>query len=114
MGRVVIKNEISVLDGKLFGLNLGMPFTTLDNATFQALFNYASIGILIADSHGVIQMANKYVEQQFGYESDELTGKKVESLIPSRYSHKHVQHREKFSADPHSRPMGLGMELAQS
>ncbi len=112
MGRVVIKNEISVLDGKLFGLNLGMPFTTLDNATFQALFNYASIGILIADSHGVIQMANKYVEQQFGYESDELTGKKVESLIPSRYSHKHVQHREKFSADPHSRPMGLGMELA--
>jgi PAS domain S-box-containing protein len=57
-------------------------------------------------------MANKCVEQQFGYVSDELTGKKVECLIPSRYAHRHVQHREKFSADPHSRPMGLGMELA--
>jgi PAS domain S-box-containing protein len=112
MNQSVIQNGEEVLKGKIFGLNLGMPFTTLDNSTFQALFNYASIGILIADANGVIQMANKYVEQQFGYNADELTSKKVESLIPSRYSHRHVQHREKFSADPHSRPMGLGMELA--
>ena len=106
------QNGTNILVGQFFGLNLGMPFTTLDNSTFQALFNYASIGILVTDSNGVIQMANKYVEQQFGYFSDELTGQKVECLIPSRFSHRHVHHREKFSSDPHSRPMGLGMELA--
>lgn len=92
-------------------LNLNVPFTTLNNDTFQALFNYASIGILIANSKGDIQMANKYIEQQFRYEPGELIGKKVEVLIPSRYSTKHIKHRENFSHNPHSRPMGLGMEL---
>jgi PAS domain S-box-containing protein len=89
-----------------------MPFTTLDNKTFQALFNYASIGILITNAKGEIQMANKYIEHQFGYSEEELVGLKVEMLVPRRYQERHVGHREKFSADPHSRPMGLGMELS--
>ncbi len=89
-----------------------MPFTTLNNESFHALFNYASIGILIADGKGEIQMVNKFIEHQFGYKEGELVGKKVEMLIPKRYSERHIKHREKFSHDPHSRPMGLGMELA--
>ncbi len=93
-------------------LFLGMPFTTLNNDTFQALFNYASIGILITNASGEIQMANKYIEQQFGYEAGELIGRKVETLIPPRYTKRHVGHREKFSNDPHSRPMGVGLELS--
>ena len=94
------------------GLFLGMPFTTLTNDTFEALFNYASIGILITNAAGEIQMANKYIEHQFGYESGELIGEKVEVLVPQRYTKRHVGHRERYSADPHSRPMGLGMELS--
>jgi len=100
------------LNNGIDGLNLGMPFTTLNNETFYALFNFASIGILITNASGEIQMANKYIERQFGYDKDELIGKKVEILIPQRYAKRHVNHREKFSVDPHSRPMGLGMELA--
>ena len=93
-------------------VNLAMPFTTLNNESFHALFDYASIGILIADSTGVIKMANKYIEHQFGFLENELVGQKVERLIPTRYATKHVKHRENFSGDPHSRPMGLGMELS--
>ncbi len=89
-----------------------MPFTTFDYESFHALYNYASIGILITNNKGEIQMSNKYIEQQFGYEEDELKGKKVEMLMPSRYTKNHVSHREKYSANPHSRPMGLGMELS--
>ena len=89
-----------------------MPFTTLNSKTFQALFDYASIGILITNSKGEIQMANKYIEIQFGYTAKELLGLKVEALIPPRYKERHVGHRERFSSNPHSRPMGLGMELA--
>lgn len=94
-----------------FALHLSMPFTTLNNDTFHALFNYASIGILITNGSGEIQMANKYISQQFGYPEDELIGNKVEMLIPARYSGRHVKHRENYSNNPHSRPMGLGMEL---
>ncbi len=92
--------------------SFAMPFTTLNNETFQALFNFASIGILITDATGKIQMANKFIEKQFGYTESELIGLNVELLIPTRYREKHVGHREKYSSDPHSRPMGLGMELA--
>ena len=94
-----------------FALFLRMPFTTLNRDTFHALFNYASIGILITNGSGDIQMANRYIAQQFGYEEEELVGNKVEILIPKRYGAKHVGHREHFSVNPHSRPMGLGMEL---
>lgn len=89
-----------------------MPFPNLNNDSFRALFNYASIGILIANAQGEIQMANKFVEQQFGYTEDELMGRKVETLIPRRYKERHIKHRENFSHNPHSRPMGLGMELS--
>ena len=106
------KSSKKVLTNNEIGLHLGMPFTTLNNDTFQALFNYASIGILITNAAGEIQMANKYIEHQFGYNEGELIGKKVEVLVPLRYTKKHVGHREKYSSDPHSRPMGLGMELA--
>lgn len=89
-----------------------MPFTTLTNDSFRALFDYASIGILIANDKGEIQMVNKYIRQQFGYDETELIGRKVEILIPPRFKDRHIKHREKFSHDPHSRPMGLGMELS--
>ena len=95
-----------------FALHLSMPFTTLNNDTFHALFNFASIGILITNSRGEIQMANNYIATQFGYTQDELIGEKVELLIPTRYRERHVHHRNNFGANPHSRPMGLGMELA--
>jgi PAS domain S-box-containing protein len=87
-------------------------FRSLHNDSFRALFNYASIGILITNAQGEIQMANKYIEHQFGYEEKELVGRKVEMLIPPRYKERHETHRERYSADPHSRPMGLGMELS--
>jgi len=93
-------------------LFLSMPFTTLTNESFLALFNYASIGILITNAQGEIQMANRYISQQFGYEQDELIGRKVEILIPPRYAERHEGHRSRYSGNPHSRPMGLGMELA--
>jgi PAS domain S-box-containing protein len=93
------------------GLDLSMPFTTLNNENFHALFNYASIGILITNAGGEILMANKYVQHQFGYKEEELIGCNIEVLIPPRYAGRHVGHRDKFNANPHSRPMGLGMEL---
>ncbi len=105
------KNKIYTSLEKI-SLYLSMPFTTLNDDSFHALFNYASIGIVITNAAGEIQMANKYIDQQFGYNEGELIGRKVEILIPSRYSSRHVKHRENFNSNPHSRPMGLGMELS--
>ena len=79
---------------------------------FEALFQYASIGILVIDEKGDIQIANNFLLKQFGYDlADELTGKKVEVLIPHRFHGQHKDHRKQFYHDPSPRPMGIGRDL---
>ena len=79
---------------------------------FEALFQYASMGILVANEKGVIEMVNNFMLNQFGYaDKEELIGKEVEVLIPRRYDHVHHQHREKYNAHPQRRPMGVGRDL---
>lgn len=78
---------------------------------FDVLFNHATLGIIVTDPSGSIVLANPFLLKQFGYTREELIGQKVEKLIPARYGHRHVHHREKFSKHPHSRPMGIGFDL---
>jgi PAS domain S-box-containing protein len=77
----------------------------------NALFRYATEGIIISGSYGVIQMVNPVAEKQFGYSREELIGKKIEVLVPQRFSHGHVALREKFISEPSVRSMGKGREL---
>lgn len=78
---------------------------------FEALFNHASMGIVVADSKGIIQSVNPFALKLFGYKDEEIIGKPVEILIPSRYREKHVVHRTDFVHNPKGRPMGVGMDL---
>lgn len=81
------------------------------NIDFDVLFNYATMGIIIADGSGTILMANPFILKEFGYVAAELIGYKVEKLIPNRFQKKHIQHREAYSSQPRNRPMGVGQDL---
>jgi PAS domain S-box-containing protein len=79
---------------------------------FEAVFQNASLGILVINSKGNIVLANNFLLKQFGYTSaEELAGKKMEILIPQRYHHQHVSDRAHFNAHPATRPMGIGRDL---
>jgi PAS domain S-box-containing protein len=78
---------------------------------FEALFNYASIGILVTNEQGEIVLINDFALEQFGYDRDELMGRKIEVLMPKRVHHSHVHHRENYQHHPQSRPMGIGLDL---
>jgi len=79
---------------------------------FEALFQHASMGILVADARGEIVLANNFLLDQFGYSTtEELIGNKVEQLIPRRYHENHENHRKGYIKKPQARPMGVGMEL---
>lgn len=83
-----------------------------DNGKFEALFQHASMGILVSDDNGEIVIANNFLLQQFGYNTEsELQGKSVEVLIPKRYHHNHVNYRNQYSVHPKPRAMGIGKEL---
>lgn len=79
---------------------------------FEALFQHASLGILIVNTAGEIILANNFLLSQFGYaDVSELLGRKIEVLIPSRFHNHHSGYRENYTAHPQARPMGVGMDL---
>src|SRR5688500_16203513 len=78
---------------------------------FRALFDHATIGIILCDKHAEIVNFNRQAEEQFGYKREEVLGKKIEILIPNKYQQKHVADRDRFYKDPHPRTMGAGRDL---
>ncbi|WP_245542658.1 PAS domain-containing sensor histidine kinase [Segetibacter koreensis] len=78
---------------------------------FEALFNYATIGIIVTNSEGRIINFNKFAEKQFGFSKDEVLEKTVEVLIPPSAREKHVQYRQDYNSSPEVRAMGHGRDL---
>jgi PAS domain S-box-containing protein len=78
---------------------------------FEALFNHATIGIVITDKDGKIVNINRYAETQFGYSNEELIGKTVDILVPAKIHSTHHKLREGFYKHPEPRRMGEGRDL---
>lgn len=77
----------------------------------QGLFEFAPDTVVVVDHEGRIIRVNAQVEQMFGYRREELLGKRIEALIPDRLGAAHQQDRAGYIAEPHTRPMGAGLEL---
>jgi len=82
-----------------------------DKIGIDALFLYATEGILVADDKGDIQLINPSANKLFGYNEGELIGEKIEKLVPTRFSHSHTKDRKNYIHNPHARSMGVGRVL---
>jgi two-component system NtrC family sensor kinase len=78
---------------------------------FQSLLDSAPDAIVIVDRAGQIVIVNTQTEQVFGYQRSELVGQPVEILLPERLHTIHARHRSGYAAEPHTRPMGVGLDL---
>lgn len=88
------------------------PLLYGEQEKFKAVFQNASLGILVINHQGLITLANDYLLKQFGYDdAAELIGQKMELLIPRRYHHQHVSERNHYMEKPVTRPMGMGRDL---
>jgi len=67
--------------------------------------------IIVVDDRGDIVCANVAAEKMFGYNADELTGRKVEILMPEAMRQQHVKFRQRFNQAPRSRPLVSGLNL---
>ena len=90
--------------------NLDKPI--IKDLRFDALFQSASMGIILVNAHGVIVMANPFSNNLFGYNGESMEGLILEKIIPQRFHHKHVSHRNSYIDNPKSRGMGIGMTLS--
>jgi diguanylate cyclase (GGDEF)-like protein/PAS domain S-box-containing protein len=67
--------------------------------------------MVVVDERGKVVLANGLAQRMFGYSSEELIGQRVELLVPERLHARHADHRDRYAADPHARPMGAGLDL---
>jgi two-component system sensor kinase FixL len=84
---------------------------TIAERSLEWLLTAATDAMLIVDAHGQVVLANPALEQLFGYQHGELTGKTLESLIPERFRHDHASLRKNYFGAPRPRQMGVGLEL---
>ena len=84
----------------------------LMEARFRDLLESTPDGIVMANPTGHIVIANSQAERLFGYESGELRGRSVDTLLPERYRQAHVGHRSNYFLQPRKRAMGSGLDLA--
>jgi PAS domain S-box-containing protein len=88
-----------------------MAIGVLDEQLGFELFELLSDAILVVDRRGVIRYANRQAGQLFGREPATLVSSPVEMLLPEHLRERHIAHRAKYSLDPHTRPMGTGLDL---
>lgn len=88
-----------------------MPHREEQIHQLEALFDYATIGIVVTDAQARIINFNKCAEGQFGYTKEEVLGEYIELLLPQKYRESHVHDRNAFFGDPHPRRMGEDRDL---
>lgn len=88
------------------------PISSKIDNRFEALFNSASMAIIVVNSKGVINMANPFANSLFAYTEETMVGQMLEQLIPQRHHAKHVGHRDGYIDKPNARSMGVGMTLS--
>jgi PAS domain S-box-containing protein len=87
-------------------------FGEAPEALFRGLLEFAPDAIVIVDGTGRIRLVNSQAEKMFGYDRGELVGEPIEILLPDRSRAGHAVRRVLYIAEPRTRPMGAGLDLA--
>jgi len=108
---VFVKNSPIPLVDVFIKMNTLGKTNSLIMESLNALFEYTTEGIIIANQAGVIIRVNPSSEKLFGYEKGELLNQKIEILVPNKFAHSHQKHRDNYNHNPHPRSMGKGLDL---
>jgi PAS domain S-box-containing protein len=81
---------------------------------YRGLLETLPDAIVIVNGTGRIVLVNLQAEELFGYSREELLGRPVEILLPTRFRERHVAYRTRYLAGPKTRPMGAGVALYAS
>ncbi|HEU5349453.1 MAG TPA: PAS domain S-box protein, partial [Ktedonobacterales bacterium] len=89
----------------------GSAITTTSLATLRHLLDLSPDAMVVIDQRGTIVMVNPQACAMFGYAPDQLLNHPLERLLPERLWASHIAHRSDYLTAPHSRPMGIGLDL---
>lgn len=107
------KNFTNLFDSKTVTIENPLSTTSAWDSEegLKLLLESAPMAMVMVGRTGRVLFVNAKLIEMFGYSREELVDQKIEMLIPDRFRHRHVRHRNNYMAHPHNRPMGIGMEL---
>ncbi len=82
-----------------------------NNNIFKLLSEAVSEGIIVVNKEQIVVATNGSANDIFGYDTDELIGKPLNTLIPQKYHHNHAGHFKNFVNHSEKRNMGKGRDL---
>jgi PAS domain S-box-containing protein len=99
--------------------DLAKDQTEIAEFNMPSLFALSPDAILVTDMDGIIRDSNPQAAQLLGYAQAELTGMRIEALLPERFRDRHLGYRENWCAqhngdhngDRGARPLGAAMNL---
>jgi len=96
----------------MLGRNHGPAIESmLSSELVRSVLDSAPDAMIIIDATGTIRFANRQVSALFGYAAAEVMGAPIEVLMPRRFRDRHTGHRERYTSNVRTRPMGIGLEL---
>ena len=78
----------------------------------DAIINTTVDGIIVIDSHGVIEAFNRGAERLFGYPASEAIGRKVNMLMPSPYHEEHDAYLGRYLDTGAATIIGSGRQVS--
>jgi PAS domain S-box-containing protein len=78
---------------------------------FHRVVDASTIGQLVVDDKGRIEISNPAAERMLGYDKGELEGVQVDVLLPTNLQEEHARRRARYMQAPAARQMGVGREL---
>jgi PAS domain S-box-containing protein len=77
----------------------------------ESVFAQCSDAILVTDIDGMIRSSNPKATELFGYTRPELSGMRIDSLLPERFRDRHPGHGDKYNPQPRARQVSHAMKL---
>ncbi len=81
------------------------------SSKLQAIIDTAIDGIIVIDSHGIIEDINRAALTLFGYAKDEIVGSNVSILMPSPHQERHDEYIKEYQRSRIPRIIGIGREV---
>jgi len=78
---------------------------------WRAVIECAVDGIIVIDSHGIIESFNSAAERLFGYVRAEVVGRNISMLMPSPYRDEHDAYLDRYLHEGGPRVIGIGREV---
>jgi two-component system CheB/CheR fusion protein len=124
-----IGQRIMLLNGRQLSRSVGQPPLILlamkditarkqseralaaSEARLRGIVATAADGIITIDERGIIESFNSTAERFFGYRADEVTGRKIETLMPSPYREEHDGYLSRYLETGVARIIGSRREV---